>query len=79
MFQVIDALENLQKNFSKEFIIEIAKESEIIVLTLSTTSLSGRKKFQVKRTWITKFLEENFNIKRDFNLNGERIIIFDKK
>lgn len=79
MFQVIDALENLEKNFSKEFIIEIAKESEIIVLTLSTTSLSGRKKFQVKRTWITRFLEENFNIKRDFNLNGERIIIFDKK
>jgi len=78
MFQVIDALENLEKNFSKKFIEEISKESEVIIISLPTESLGGRKKFQVKRIWITKFLEENFNIKKDFNLNGERIIIFDK-
>ena len=79
MFQVIDALENLEKDFSKMFIEEISKECESIAITLPTESLGGRKKFQVKRAWITQFLEENFKILNDFNLNGERIIIFEKK
>ena len=79
MFQIIDALENLKFNFSKKFIFEISKECEKIILSLSTESLGGRKKFLVKRSWIIDFLEQNFIINRDFRINGERFIIFSKK
>jgi len=79
LFQVVDALENLERNFSKKFILEISKECEKIVLSLPTESLGGRKKFAVQRKWIVDFLEENFEIEKDFKTNGERIIIIGKK
>ena len=79
MFQVVDALENLEKDFSKKFILEVAKESEMIVLSLPTESLGGRKKFAVRRNWLVDFLEENFQIEKDFILSGERIIILKNK
>lgn len=79
MFQVVDALENLEKNFSKKFILEISKECEWIVLSLSTESLSGRKRFEVQRKWIIDFLKENFMIVRNFESKGELIIILKNK
>ena len=79
MFQVVDALENLEKDFSKKFILEIFKECEKIVLTLPTESLGGRKKFVVQRNWIIDFLGENFVIEKDLKMNGERVIIIGKR
>ncbi|MDH3353054.1 MAG: hypothetical protein OEL87_01260 [Nanoarchaeota archaeon] len=74
LFQVIDALENLERDFSKEFIMKISKECEGIVLSLPTESLGGRKKFAVQRKWLIDFLEENFLIEKDFVIRGERVI-----
>lgn len=79
MFQVVDALENLERDFSKEFILEIAKECEWIVLTLPTESLGGRKRFAVQRKWMLDFLEENFLIRESFVARGEKIIILKNK
>ncbi len=79
MFQVVDALEGMEKNFSKKFILEIAKECEWIVLTLSTESLGGRKKFVVQRKWMLDFLVENFLVEKNFVSRGERIIILKNK
>jgi len=79
LFQVVDALENLERDFSKMFIMDISKECEKIVLSLPTESLGGRKKFNVQRKWIIDFLEENFVIEKDFVANGERTICFHKK
>lgn len=88
MFQVIDALENLERNFSKKFILEISGECEWIVLSLPMESLSGKRKFVVQRKWIVDFLsskddssdsEEKFIIEKDFVMNGERVIIIRKK
>jgi hypothetical protein len=78
MFQVVDALENLERNFSKKFITDVSGECEWIVLSLSTESLGGRKKFMVHRKWIVDFLEENFVVESDFETNGERVLIFRK-
>lgn len=78
LFQVIDALENLERDFSKDFIMKISKECEGIVLSLPTESLGGRKKFAVQRKWILDFLEKNFVIEKDFIMNGERIIYIRK-
>jgi hypothetical protein len=75
LFQVIDALENLEKNFSKKFILDISKECEKIIVSLPTESLGGRKGFIVQRKWFTDFLKENFKIEKDFIVNRERIFI----
>jgi hypothetical protein len=79
MFQVVDALEILEKDFSKKFVLEIFNECEKIVLTLSTESLGGRKKFVVQRKWIIDFLADNFVIEKDFKIEGERVIVVGKK
>ena len=88
LFQVVDALENLERDFSKKFISEISKECEKIILTLPMESLGGRKKFMVQRKWLIDFLSskddpggpcKNFEIEKDFKMNGERVIIIRKK
>lgn len=79
LFQVVDALENLERNFSKEFILEIAKECERVVLSLPTESLGGRKKFAVQRKWLLNFLVENFLVENSFVSRGEKIIILKNK
>jgi hypothetical protein len=79
LFQVVDALENLEKDFSKKFLLEISKECEWIVLSLPTESLGGRKKFAVQRKWIMDFLGENFLIEKAFAMFGEKIIILKNK
>ncbi|MFH1522114.1 MAG: class I SAM-dependent methyltransferase [archaeon] len=79
LFQVVDALENLERDFSKRFILEVSKECEGIVLSLPTESLGGRKKFAVRRKWIMDFLESEFVIEKDFVMEGERIIFLTKK
>ncbi|MBU2576949.1 MAG: hypothetical protein KKF50_04470 [Nanoarchaeota archaeon] len=88
MFQVVDALENLEKDFFKKFFLRVSKECEKIVLSLPTESLGGRKKFAVQRKWIIDFLSskddpggpcENFMIEKDFKTNGERVLVIGKK
>ena len=78
LFQVVDALENLECDFSKVFISEIFKECEIVVLSLSTVSLGGRKKFAVQRKWLMDFLREEFVVEKDFVMNGERVLVVAK-
>ena len=79
LFQVVDALENLESDFSKRFLLEIAKECGWIVLSLPTESLGGRKKFVVQRKWMVDFLEENFLAEKEFSMAGEKIIILKNK
>ena len=79
MFQVVDALENLERDFSKKFILEISKECEKIILSLPIESLGGRKKFKVQRKWLIDFLKENFEVEKDFEMNGERVLVIKTK
>ena len=79
LFQVVDALESLERDFSKKFILEISKECEKIILSLPIESLGGRKKFEVRRKWLIDFLEENFKIEKDFKMNGERVLVIETK
>lgn len=75
MFQVIDALENMERNFSKKLICAVIKKCKFLIITLPLFSLGGRKKFAVDRKWLVDFLIDNFNIEKDFKLFGERILI----
>lgn len=78
MFQVVDALENLQKDFTKIFISEIFKECEFLVISWSVESISGRRKFFTKKKWLLKFLEENFEIVKNFEKYGEHFLVVKK-
>jgi len=72
LFQVIDALENVEKNFSKKFLLTIKKNCEFIVLSMSMSSLSG-KGLRVKRNWVFDFLKDNFEVLDEFELDGEMV------
>ncbi|MFA4960920.1 MAG: hypothetical protein WC548_04635 [Candidatus Pacearchaeota archaeon] len=82
MFQVVDALEGIEKNFSKKFFLEISKildGEDKVALSFSLGSIGGRKRFVANRKWLVSFLDENFIIEKDFEMFGERFIVFGKK
>ncbi len=78
LFKVIDALETLKRDYSKELIKEIALISDEIVISFATRSLGNRQKFRVNRNWIVNFIKDNFKVLDDFEKGGERYIVFKK-
>ncbi len=74
LFQVVDALESVQRDFSLKLISEIMKNAEVLIISVPLVSLGGRKRFAVKRKWLMDYLVENFKIDRDFEMFGERIL-----
>jgi len=76
LMKVIDSLESLKRDYSKELIKEIAPLTDKIVLSFATMSLGKRRKFDVNRNWILRFIRENYEILDDFEIGGERYIIF---
>ena len=78
LFKVIDALESLKRDYSKELISEIVKISDKIVVSFATKSLGSREKFKANRNWISEFIYGNFKVSDDFELGGERYIVFGK-
>ncbi len=78
LFKIIDALEALKKDYSKELISGLVPLADRIVVSFATKSLGSREKFKARRNWIVDFIKENFNVLNDFELSGERYIIFSK-
>jgi hypothetical protein len=62
LFKVIDALESLKENYSKELISEISPIADEIVISFATKSLGNREKFKAKRSWIVDYIAENFRV-----------------
>jgi hypothetical protein len=75
LFQVVDALESMKRDFSKELISFVMKNCDFLVISLPLFSLGGRKKFAVDRKWLVDWLKKNFSLKKDFELFGERILV----
>ncbi len=78
LFKVIDSLEVLKRDYSKDLLTEIVPLCDRLVLSFATKSLGSRKRFGAQRGWILKFIKENFEILDDFEINGERYISFRK-
>ena len=79
MFQVVDALESFEKDFSKKFLLGISgvlDAGDRVVLSFPLKSLSGKTRFEVSRRWLLDFLKEGFEILEDFVLFEERFIVF---
>lgn len=76
LFKTLDSLEMLKKDYSKEFLKEIMPLVDRVIVSFATRSLISGRKFKVRRNWIINFIKENFKILDDFELGGERYVIF---
>lgn len=76
LFKVLDSLEMLERDYSKKFLREIAPLADKVVVSFATRSMAKKQKFKVERYWITNFLKDNFEILDDFEIGGERYIVF---
>jgi hypothetical protein len=79
LFKVIDALENVELDYSKKLILELISLVDEVILSFSIKGFSGKNKFKANRTWILNFIKENFDIIKDFTLGNERYISFKSK
>ena len=79
LFKTIDSLEVIERDFSKKFLREISPLVDEIVVSFATRSLIKRIRFKAKRSWLINFLRENFKVLDDFEVPGERYIIFRKE
>ncbi len=77
-FQLVDALEKLERNSSKKFLLNIKSrmsKKDWLILSLPMVSLSSKSEFKVKRNWLFYFLNEEFSIVEDFRMFGERFVM----
>lgn len=79
MFKVIDALETLERDYSKKLILELVPLVDKVIISFSTKSLGNKTAFKAKRNWIIDFLNEDFEVLDDFELGGERYVSFKQK
>lgn len=79
LFKVVDSLEMVRKNYSKEFLETVVPLVDEVIVSFATRSLVSRKKFNVRRYWFENFVKENFEVLDDFNIGTERYIVFKKR
>ncbi len=79
LFKVIDSLEMLEDDYSKKLLNEIAPIAYRVVVSFATRSIGSRGKFKAKRSWIVDFIKDKFNVLDDFELGGERYVVFESK
>jgi len=79
LFKMIGPLEAMEDNYSKKLISEISPLADRVVVSFATESMQRRLRFKWKRAWLTSFIENNFRILDDFELGGERYLVFCKK
>lgn len=79
LFKTLDSLEMLQRDYSKKLLLEIVPLVDRIVVSFATKSFVKRTRFKAKRKWIIDFIEDNFEVLDDFELGGERYVVFRKR
>jgi len=78
LFKVVDSLEKVERDYTKILLNEIVPFVDRIVISFATESWMRRKKFHVQRKWLTEFIKEKWNFIDDFNIGGERYLVFEK-
>ncbi len=79
LFKVIDSLEVMKRDYSKELLNEIVGLADKVVLSFATRSLGKRQKFGARRSWILNFIKDNFDVLDEFEFGGEKYLCFKKK
>lgn len=78
-FKVLDSLEMLKKDYSKEVLRKIIPKMDRVVISWATKSLVSKRVFAASRKWLTDFLSEEFKITLEFETEFEKYIIVEKK
>lgn len=76
LFKVLDSLEMLERDYSKKLLEEVVPLVDKVAVSFATRSLVARKKFKANRNWIKSFIQDNFNVLDEFELEGEKYIVF---
>ena len=66
----------MERDYSKKFLQEITPLAEEVVVSFATQSMIKKKKFKVERHWILNFIKDNFEILDNFEIGGERYVVF---
>lgn len=77
LFKTVDALEAVERDYTKKLLEEIVPLVDRVIVSFPTESWMRRKKFFVQRTWLIDFVRERWNFIDDFNLGGERYLVFE--
>jgi hypothetical protein len=78
LFKTIDSLEMLEKNYSKKLLLKIVPLADKTIVSFAVKSMGKRERFRANRKWMIDFVKDNFKIIDDFEVGGERYIIFSK-
>jgi len=76
MLQVIDAMEAIKKDSSKEFLLglrDVLNKGDTVVISMPMKSISGRKRFEASRKWLRDFLDMEFELVDEFIVGDERV------
>lgn len=81
MWNVIDALEAIKRDYTKELItriFEILEVNEKIVISYPTRTLTGKDELKAKRYWLINFLQKYFQVIDEFDIHGEKYLVYVK-
>ena len=78
LFKTIESLEMLERDYSKKLISVIIGLAEKVVVSFAVKSMGKRERFRANRKWIIDFIKDNFKVIDDFELGGERYLVFRK-
>ena len=78
-FKVIDSLEFVKRNYSKEVLQKLSPFFDKVVVSWATKSLIRKKKIAANKKWFLDFVKDNFEVLEDFVLSDERYLVFRKK
>ncbi len=78
LFKVIDSLEKVERNYTKVLLKEIVPLADKIVISFATESWARRRKFFANRKWLIDFIRDNWQFTDDFEIAGERYVVFEK-
>lgn len=75
-FKVLDSLEMLKRDYSKEVLKELVPLFDRCVVSWATKSLVSKKEFKAKRKWLKNFIEEEFSVIDEFEYGVENYLVF---
>ena len=78
LFKTVDSLEMLERDYSKRLLREIVPLVDRVVVSFAVRSMGKGTRFRAKRDWIIDFIKEEFKMIDDFELGGERYLVFSK-
>ena len=76
-FKVLDSLEMLKRNYSKEVLKELVPMFDRFIVSWATKSLGDRKRIFANKKWLKEFIDEEFFITDEFEIGGEKYLVFE--